>query len=104
MLFGLVIIALCFLAKPWIGIVIAIIIIINYSNKKKAKVKAKDLWPKICPRPGTTPDEMLMYKGCIVEIFKNLNITRITKPDGKDLGASFRNVADAVTNIEEHIQ
>ena len=106
MYFGLIIIALCFLANPLIGLTIFLIILWDYSKKKKSALKNienKDLWPKICPPPGRTADSLLMYRGCTVEIFKDLNIVRIIKPCGKDLGVNFESVSQAVESIDEHV-
>lgn len=106
-MFGILIIILTFIANPWIGAIITTIILYDYCKKKKLEIKAvknTELWPKICPPPGRTADELIMYKKCTVEIYRNpFNVARVIKPDGKDLGVSFKSVANAIMSIDSHV-
>jgi hypothetical protein len=61
--------------------------------------------PKVEPRPAGTPNQLIMYKGCVIEEFNNINgkTARIMKPSGEDLGINFKSVAEAIADIESNL-
>ena len=106
-MFGLLIIILVWLIAPWAGIFVTGYIIYNYFKNESSKIELK--LPdklKISLKPQRTADELLLYKNCTVEIYREPfgEIVRIITPIGRDLGIEFESVSKAIANIDAHIK
>ncbi len=85
------------------------------ANKKRRNEEKKQSWeeseklanevanPRVDPRPQGTPDEIIPYKGCIVEVFRRPKLVfRVLNSEGRDMGQNFDNIADVIGDIEEN--
>jgi len=108
---GILIIVIVWAVAPWAGLFVTGYVLYNYFKKIELKNKIElqsyeEKEPETSPRLERTADEVIFYKNCTIEIFKELfgEKVRIIMPNGKDLGRDFKSVSEAMADIEKHIR
>jgi len=106
-LVGLFLVAFVWFIAPLFGpLALGIFTYKYFKNKHNNILSQIDLSePRTEPRPQRTPDELIMYKSCVIEEYRQggSKTVRIIKPDGKDLGTNFKSVSEAVADIDKHM-